>query len=264
MTSGVTGATFLKIIPGARPNALGESACVATPDDDAILNTAGEKEDLVTATGNSQFDGLVNQQNLGINFSKHYSLNIIRVGVPDIEKTDDSGNSEGSFDAQNLAVILAYGWKPNDKLSLGFAGKFIQESIENESTSGVALDAGALYKYNSNWTFGATLNNLGCESAFIKETSPLPLNLKLAAAYNQDKLTLAAGIVIDPYNPKLNLGGEYQLVDILFLRAGVATSSSGINLSGGFGIKKNDYQVDYAFTPNELGNTHRLTVGYRF
>ncbi|MEW5694271.1 MAG: hypothetical protein AB1765_13370 [Candidatus Hydrogenedentota bacterium] len=72
-----------------------------------------------------------------------------------------------------------------DNCNLGATVKYIQMKINNEKSTGIALDIGCLYKPTvENLTIGANIQNLGPKlKAFISEKDALPLNIKVGGAY---------------------------------------------------------------------------------
>ncbi|RMH54416.1 MAG: hypothetical protein D6679_13790, partial [Candidatus Hydrogenedentota bacterium] len=62
-------------------------------------------------------------------------------------------------------------------------------------------------------------------------------------------------------------GGEYWVGKVLALRLGYDGSVTGVDngLTGGLGIRWEEFSLDYAFMPfGEIGENHRFGIGYRW
>jgi hypothetical protein len=73
-----------------------------------------------------------------------------------------------------------------------------------------------------------------------------------------------------PLDNKLEIrtGAEWWLAELFALRAGYRTNiakNAGLGVSAGFGLKFSNYIIDYSFLPyGDIGNTHRLSLSYKF
>ena len=80
--------------------------------------------------------------------------------------TENSPNGTGQFfDAQDIAIGLSYARNLTDKFSAGLTVKYVNQTIWNESSSGVAFDIGTQYKLDfNNLTIAMCMTNFGSES----------------------------------------------------------------------------------------------------
>ncbi len=287
---GTTSAQFLKIGMGARAVGMGKAFSAVADDANAVFwNPAG----LAGFDGDELNMGFVkyfqdvNAGNLAYSTSlgeRRFGIGAIYLSVPGIEKrglNDSEGivPKLGTFNASDLAVSLAYAVKNSfpsliDNLDTGFALKFIRSSIDTESASAMALDAGAVYHATDKINVALVVQNLGSSMKFKEEGDPLPLNLKVAAAYSLDKkMTIVAGLSEYFIDEKFyaSVGGEYWLRNAFAFRGGYCfgydTSNLGgaAGLSAGFGMKVAGIGIDYAFLPfGDLGNTHRFGFWIQF
>ena len=105
-----------------------------------------------------------------------------------------------------------------------------------------------------------------------KESIRFPLVMKLGAQYlwemNALNVFTFSGEFVKYSSEELkaNLGFEYGFANMIFSRLGYKFNYDEQNVTAGIGIKLNDFNFDYAFTPyqNDLGTAHRFSVSYNF
>ena len=176
----LSGAVFLELPVGARETALGGAAAATTNGLTALYwNTAAavDLNSVSAAVSRSDLFGKSGLQHtfaaVGIPFGGAnmigVSLNYFTSG--DIERTTESfpdGNDPNaggtvSFDA--YAASVHYARRLTDRLSVGFAGKYITEGVEFASNSWFAGDISTQFRTGIfSTTLGATIQNLGTSS----------------------------------------------------------------------------------------------------
>jgi hypothetical protein len=195
---------------------------------------------------------------------------------------DTNFNSTGQFTASSMYGSIAYSHKILDFLTAGLNIKFLQETIASDSTSGVAVDLGALYHTPiPKLSLGASFNNLGPSLGF-SEAFSLPVNTRFGIGYKpQDNVVLGMDYVqpIETYGI-WSVGGEYGYRDTLFVRMGYKYQgsvdvnqtyagygpavASGLNMGLGLKLYK-IYYADYAYSPyGFLGTTHHFSLTVKF
>ena len=282
---GTTGATFLKLGVGSRPIAMGE-AYVAVADDVSALywNPAG----LAQITGkqvnliHTEWFQSIRYEYLG--YCQPLLGGVIGASgtilyIEGIERrTTDTEQPEGHIPARDLAVAVSYGrqFGDSEKLNAGATLKIIYQQLDDRTATGVVADLGLLYKLNvEKWTLGLAIQNLGYESAFISEQSPLPINLKMGISnkYLEDKLTIASDINYGIMDSVFSVGGgiDWWVHPVFAVRGGYkynsAMSSLGFlaGLTVGAGFRINIFDIDYALVPyGDLGLTHRISLLAKF
>ena len=259
---GTTAAQFLKIGAGVRSIGMG-GAFVAVANDVTALywNPAG----IATISGGGEatfnhaewlaetsydFAGVtLNAGNFGT-----LGLAVTSFRVPeDVVRDYDFPEGTGErFDMSSIALAVSYARMLTDRFAIGFTGKYIQESLWNESARGVAIDLGTHYVTPFNGLrIGAAIANFGTkmqlegrdlyfnydplgESGTVSEVPALyrlgkydlPLTLRLGLAYdviNQEnlKVTIASDAVHPNDNSEyVNSGMEINLRNQVFLRGG--------------------------------------------
>lgn len=137
-------------------------------------------------------------------------LSMTYFDLGDIDLTDGSGGSLGSFNPREFAISATYSRKLSNKFSLGVSGKFIHSNLSGNITTSpttdpkpgtsIAADIGIyhnsqlpVFKKQSQLSYGLTISNIGSKITYnsADEEDFIPTNLKLGG-------TLAS--FIDPYN----------------------------------------------------------------
>lgn len=271
---------FLKVDAGARGAAM--SGAYSALGDDALsvfYNPAGtallhRKEVLLGHT--EWLDGIRNEllayaQPLGPRFTAFAGVNALLSGS--MTRYDGDGVPDGSFSALEAAVSAGV----SADLGGGFYGaaaiKDLSQQAAGYKASAFAGDAGLL-KRAGDWRIGAAVANYGSRLKLGSDSFDLPRILRAGVSYTYLKnYTLAAEAVKAGFSgataavgaeARLNTGpGEY-----FFLRAGYRTGRSsyaGSGATAGAGVSGGAFRLDYAYAPyGELGDTHRVTLSFRF
>ena len=171
---GTTAATFLEIGVGGTANALG-GAYVSLANDATALywNPAGiagfEQNQLSIVHMNwiaeTKLDYAALVLPLGelgtIGFS-FTDLTMPDMMVRTVEMPEGTGEY---FSAGDIAIGVSYSRKLTDRFSIGFSGKYIQESIWHMSASAFAIDAGTLFRTDlfGGMVIGASISNFGSQ-----------------------------------------------------------------------------------------------------
>lgn len=162
---------------------------------------------------------------------------------------------------------LGYGMKFSEKFSGGVQLDFFHLKLGDVygSRSVFTFELGTMYKLSDKWVLGAHLFN--------------PVMAKLAD-FNDERMTtiICAGVsymVSDQvqfaaeiekaieHKPSLRFGVDYNIMDFLSIRAGA--SSSPTRLSFGFGLKFNQFMLDFAGKYHEtLGFSPSTGIIYQF
>ena len=137
-------------------------------------------------------------------------------------------------------------------------------SIQNYgSASTVGVDVGMLVEISDAISWGFAAVNLN--AAKIGEAKEkLPQVLRTGVSYSPIRSgTILMSLEKDiRYSATLHLGLEYELMDMIALRAGSSSDPNTMNL--GVGIHYGFAQLDYAFSSHsELGVTHQFSVSLK-
>ncbi len=281
---GTSSFNFLKINVGARAVSMG-GAFTGLADDASALyyNPAGitKFENTNYTAGYQNYFTDIQSGFLGYirpNIEKGYALGwyISYLNYGTMIRTDGLGNELGEFGGGDLLAAMTFATKKGYDLSFGATIKFIYETIDEYSASGIALDLGVRYsQLRDRLSFGLAVQNLGTQfSSLGDEKDRLPLTFRGGTAYHPRGLPLImSGDLIIPVDndPVIALGAEYFELKPLYLRIGwnsfgsnyrtADSEDSWAGLSLGAGFDYNNMQISYAFALGaELGDSHRITL----
>ena len=260
--AGTTAAAFLSVGVGARAMAQG-GAYVAAADDASSLywNAAG----LARMTrgeafaSHSEWLGGLRHDHLAVAMPALggvAAVGVTSLGVPEmLVRTEDRQEGTGeTFDAQDIALALAYARAITDRFSLGGTVKYVQQRIWNESATGVALDIGTQFRtdFFGGLVIGASVSNFGTpmrmagrdlRASIDPDPRATGTNSDVPADVATDSwempLTFQIGVAVRPLRSRmqqltvsldalhpsdnyesLNVGAEYGVRGRFFLRGG--------------------------------------------
>ena len=146
--------------------------------------------DMITLAG---YDKLNEEE--GISGSLRY------FSLGNVQFTDQSGNSAGSYRPRELAVDGAYSRKLSDKLAVGIGLRYISSNLTGSTTiNGVTYKtatafAGDVHLFHDGrkesgegLTYGVTLTNLGSKISYTSDATEkdyIPANLGIGVAYTK-------------------------------------------------------------------------------
>ena len=284
---GTTAGAFLGIDIGSVGTGMG-SAYVSIVNDPTAMywNSAGiaqlDAVQLSVCSSNWIADLAVNYAGIVIPFGNYGNLgfNATFLTMDEMERTtltEPDGTGE-MFDAGSYNFGISYARKLTDMFSIGFNGKYINETIYHTTAHGFALDVGALYRTRFGLNLGMNIANYGTKMKLdgrdlltqkdIDETTDGNndrINARLETDSYDLPLTFRFGlsmdllknvdnnrfiIAVDALHPSddveyINMGGEYTFITSFSefsLRAGMKeqfAKDSDQGLTLGFGVKMN-------------------------
>ncbi|MFT5376601.1 MAG: hypothetical protein ACI906_003438 [Candidatus Latescibacterota bacterium] len=196
---------FLLIEPGARAIGMGESYVAIADDATASYFNpaalAGQTQKKLNFTHSKWLPGLADD--LSYEFLAYSAplegwgnigLNVSLLNLGEQTRTDERGNTQGTFRSYDMALAAAYGADISDNMKAGIGLKFIRSNLADQGAgiergkgvgNSFAADLGFLWMATPNLTFGGALRNLGPKIAYIdaSQADPLPQHLVLGAAY---------------------------------------------------------------------------------
>lgn len=286
---------FLKIPIGARAVGLG-GAFTGLADDElaALYNPAGlanlEGDRVAMEYHNYFLDmqsgwiGYVRP----LSYTSAVAFHIQYLSYGSFVQTDRTGAVTGEFGGGDLAIGGSYAIKRGEYFSFGATGRFLYESVQDYSSTGVAFDIGARYAaYRNRYTAGLTIQNLGVQFSTLgegdKEKLPVAIRAGGGARPRGLPLQFAADLVVPIDNdPYVAVGAEILSLKPLLVRAGwnsfgsnYRAEGSDDNMAGlalGFGFELKDIrflgfsaaELSYSYSPAaDLGQSHRITLAGR-
>lgn len=197
------------------------------------------------------------------------------------DRLDESGVPLGTFSSYDMALGVTFAKRINRELSLGITGKFILEKIDSLSSDAMALDIGALYRFDDGRTsLGVAIRNFGSQLNGMtdshKDNLPFLADVGMSHSLRGLPLTIDADLSIPADNNVFfAIGGQFEAFDPFFLRVGWtsmgqdyktgANNDSFGGFAGGFGYKYQDYAIDYSYSSYaDIGNVHRVSFSVEF
>ncbi|NWG27936.1 MAG: hypothetical protein HXY48_05300 [Ignavibacteriaceae bacterium] len=158
-------------------------------------------------------------------------------------------------------VVLGYSYNYENILFAGLTINYHSYSIQNYgSTSAIYFNAGGLVYILDELRWGFFVNNLNRASvADIDDQIPMVIVTGLSCDIMQN-FSLNFSLEKDiRFNPSIQFGIEYDIIEYLSLRAG--TSNEPSRFTAGVGINYSLFSLDYAFfTHQDLGLTHQAGI----
>jgi len=293
---GTTSFQFLKIRPDARATAMGDAVSSLVNTAEALFsNPAGiaaiPKIDASVSYYEYFFDVKTTSLAGAFNMGAFGTLGLqaIFTGIGDIEVTSvdalgfigetyNPGLTGETVSPTNLVLGITYARGLTEQFSFGITAKYVREDLVRESAATVLFDGGLIYKtgFRSLQT-SVVLRHFGPDITFVNEGFPPPQTLVLGVSgyifspesalfghFDRHKLLVSFDLVGPrDFDQQYNLGFEYGLADMFFLRGGYKANYDTEGLSLGFGLRVKNFRGDYSY--NEFGDflpeIHKFTLG---
>ncbi len=182
-----------------------------------------------------------------------------------------------TFDAGTTTFGLSYARFFTDKFSAGLTMNYLHMGLAETAVNSAAMDFGIMYRIGiKDLKLGMTIQNLGGTFTFDERESKLPVNFKVGVSFNafkneRQRLTTALEFQHPADNlERANVGLEYGLNDMFYVRGGFHLNYDTDGLAYGFGaaLPTGDttrIQADYSAVDMEaLGYVHRFTVSVTY
>lgn len=273
---GETGANFLLIGVGGRPEGMGGAYTAIANDANAVnINPAGMsdvKGREVTVMHNEYLLDL-NHEYLAYvdnNGKRAWGASLVYLDFGTLEYYTASNTYVGTFTPNSWALTAAYSRKSGNDVSWGVSLKYIREKIAEFKGDAIAVDGGVIYApKDMPWRVGASLQNIGTKMDIGTTKDPLPLTLRVGGAYKFTEYPLLVSsdvLFIRDSDTEFHLGLEYKFAEIAALRAGYNSDDDLDNgFTFGLGLEQPEYKIDYAFVPmGVFGDSHRFSLSLMF
>ncbi|NIM18958.1 MAG: PorV/PorQ family protein [Candidatus Latescibacteria bacterium] len=277
---GDAGALFLRIGLGARASGMGEAFVGVAEDASSVYWNPGAMAAVLGTNAlamHNEYLHSLRLEQLALTHETDYGtigLGFTGLYMDELERRGDSPTSVplGTFSAYDVAVTVGFSRYIFPNLSAGIAVKPVYQKIDEESAIGVAFDVGVYHIARMPGVkFAAVITNVGKPMKFVSEEYALPREIKIGGSYER-RVPAARGKVLftlDVLFPndgdiKEHAGFEYGYTGRLFLRAGYKAGYDSFGATFGLGVKYKKLIFDYAFllVDNDLGDSHRLGVGF--
>jgi hypothetical protein len=229
-----------------------------------------------------------------------FGVSVMSVDYGDILQTvradNEAGFTEmGTFSPSGLAVGVGYARSFTDRFSVGaqvklatqdFGSQLINTGGEerNFDVSTVAVDFGVLYNTGfRSLVLGMSARNFSRELTYVATSFELPLTFQIGLAMNVIDFTSLDPnmhrfhLSVEAQRPRdfqehVKIGGEYTVMNILSLRAGLAQAfvqdeEQGVSLGAGlnFDVSNINLRADYAYTDfGVFDSVNRFSIALGF
>jgi hypothetical protein len=265
-----TGADFLLMTTGARPDGMGQAFSAVADDINTLsFNPAGLGNIRLPEIGYGHeiFFSDITYDFLGAAIPVGewgvFGFGYLGLGTSPFNSTSDPNAVPASV--MDQAVIGSWGKSFYD-FHLGASVKYISEKVATVQGSGFAADFGFRVRLLPQWTLAGAVLNMGPGIQFASlEPLPLVTNGGLAWTAIEDPdhtLNLATEVTYNTVaeTTHFGFGAEYWFQNLVALRAGYLANSQDEGFAVGAGFQYQFFQLDYAFEPyNLLGSVHRFS-----
>ncbi|OGR50368.1 MAG: hypothetical protein A2X33_07185 [Elusimicrobia bacterium GWA2_51_34] len=275
---GLPGEWLTSFSAGARDAGLADASTALTGAAAAYSNPAGiavnTSEEVVLMVAPLIASGQYQAVSVSYPVSVYDSMSFsfLHLGSGAAERTDDLGQSLGSFNEQDYAFLLSYARHTSKDLAAGLTLKAVKQSVADFSAVGFGIDLGLQAKPLSDLTVGfSVLNVLPPKIKLKEEKDVFPVSYRAGAAYSfsaQRTFLLCVDAVMTGsafgrrmVRPGAALEMQPISADIPFLvRLGVNHREYTL----GFSVKTGPVSFDYAAAFYELEILHRFGITLRY
>lgn len=217
------------------------------------------------------------------------SVGLINAGVTHIDARDSEGKKTGDLSTSENQFFIAVANRFSEKLSIGIAFKFYYYKLYQDVTSsGLGFDLGALYSLNNEMTLSFMISDInskyewdtgkiyGASGNITKNKFPLLKKIGFSYKFNEPKIIVAIEFEnSDSGTNFIRVGGEYNIYENLFLRAGfdklnISNFDFPVRPSFGFSyfysLNSLRFGIDYAFViePYSPSDQHIIGINVNF
>ncbi|MDF1545457.1 MAG: PorV/PorQ family protein, partial [bacterium] len=236
---------------------------------------------------------VTNKEGLGT-----FGGNVTFITYGSINRTGESGQALGTFEAFDIAFTGSFGTSLTDKLRGGVSMKIIYSRLADVgagaekgsgTSTGFAGDLGLLYEWTPRLNLGLAITNIGPKMSYIDaaQADPLPTNLALGFAYKllrsdyyqflitgeMNKMLVGFDSGFDEFKTSegmiLNGGAEFSYANLIALRGGYIFDDEGQvkTVTMGVGLRPIDkLRFDFSYIPSNdevvLANTLRMSIAF--
>ena len=262
---GTVGCQFLEIGAGPRGVGMGEAMVAATDGVESVYwNPAGLRS-IVRPTAiftHGTWPADITHQFAAVAMRPTFIRGVVAVSVTSLQmdpmlvrSADTPGGVGVQFDPGDIAIGLTYAREFTDKFAAGGTLKWIDsglgdlsalgvDGLEDYSVQGFVGDFGTLYNtgYRS-LQIGLMIQNMGPELTYIEDPVPMPATFKFGVSMNMIETPgQTVKVAMEFRHPsdtseKMNVGAEYALNDMYFLRAGYKMGYDEESFTAGGGAR---------------------------
>lgn len=280
--AGETSADFLLINVGARAAGMGGAYTAVTEGANSTFwNPAGltyvENDEVIIGYFSWYQDIKMNHASYAHNMNEKLTLaaSINYLNYGHIDGRDINGITTGEISAYDFSGGISLGIRVRPEFSLGLTAKFINQHLDDLNGSTFAFDLGARYKIGI-FNLAAVATNIGPKMKFDQVSENIPSSFRFGASVAPFHENLLTAIEFEKRIYGGNVirhGLEYSFAGQYFIRGGYNYYPDsddrifGTGFAVGAGVRFNQFEVDYAYTPSEHYSSedlHRFSLIFKF
>lgn len=276
-TAGKTGLAFLKVAMDGRGSALAEAHVADASGAAAIYwnpaNLASSANEVFLAHAVWLQD--ISNNAVAVKFNALGRAWGIALQVQNIggiqQRSRASLEPTGELSAHDIVFSLSHAWHLGSNLEAGVTLKYLSERLLDYSGTGLAFDTGFRLRFErlNHLAIAASIHNLGSMNGLGSENIDLPAYVRIGAAYqllpatSLSQLRLLSSVTSQfQGGTRFGVAAEFVANNLAALRAGYQAGRESQNFSGGIGLNKGRFRLDYSYAPFQfdLGDTHRISI----
>lgn len=277
-----SGMHFLRIGVGGRAGAMGEAFSTAGRGAEALYwNPAGalftNKREVILS--HSEWIQDIRGEFVGFSWRSGghaWGYHLYSHNISGIEyRTKPSVKPLGVFGAHDLSTGITFSKSIGKEGAVGITAKYLYEKIFVEESNGWAIDGGVLLPLPvQNLMFAVVARNWGSMNEMKDESITLPSSVRIGLGYvpQLDISKLGNFSFTADYESIKGardlgmVGIEWRVFSQMQLRGGYQMGYSTRSVCGGIGFIMKQVWFDYGYAPfgENLGNTHRISLGLQW
>ncbi|MBT8378545.1 MAG: hypothetical protein KJN64_04895 [Ignavibacteria bacterium] len=246
---------FAQYNPGARQISLANSDVALANDVFTLFNNPAGLSQIIWREVGIYYSpapfGLTELANGYVAYLEPFSFGSMAIG----------GSTFGFELYRESKVVLGYSYSYENILFIGASINYQTVSIKNYgSTAAFYLNAGGLVYILDDFRWGFNVSNIN-RASISNDEDQIPMIFTTGFSYNLlNNFSLNISLEKDiRYNPSVQFGIEYDIIEYLSLRMGGSNEPS--RFTSGIGINYSIFSLDYSlFTHPDLGLTHQAGI----
>ncbi|MBN2407028.1 MAG: PorV/PorQ family protein [Elusimicrobia bacterium] len=196
-------------------------------------------------------------------FGGTFGFSGTRLFLGGFEGRDELNRVTHTFADIQSAYGASYGQKVLQTLSIGANLKKMSHTLDDHASGSYIVDIGALYSPLEMLNIGVNLQNLLALTYGTEDELPIIARFGMNYKLLRQKLLIGTDLEATigwsrgiPYH----MGAEYWAMSYLALRMGIDPQEFNM----GFGLRYEDYGLDYAYATHDMGGSHRISATISF
>jgi len=256
---------FLKIGVGARALGMGSAFTSIADNPSAVYwNAAGLRrlESPQAEFSHQSWYQDVNIENLYVAFPGNkisFGAGITYLSFGEIQSYDESGIQGEGLSMYDMAVSVSAAADLDERVSVGVAVKYIEQSFDVVKGSAFAGDIGLMADWRGIQA-GVAAVNIGGKVTYLAEKEDLPASFRAGISFRQfDGKALFSLDTHSPFGGSLSMhqGVEVDILDQLSARSGLSyqtgapKGADAVSFNLGLGLRYGKGRFDYTFIPSD-------------